>query len=155
MLPYSKIPLTIEAESIAELVRLEPDVYTVLESHWSLKEISVSERRDYLPAFTQFCLCNGNYVRPTFIQCRYWEELCSPAQYWIKIVHPWVQKFHPVLGLGSAAVCRKAPKAFPDSNSVLEKFQSAKLIYLEHNSVSVIWISDFSTGHGEIGPPHG
>ena len=25
----------------------------------------------------------------------------TPAQYWIKIVHPWVQKFYPVLGLGS------------------------------------------------------
>ena len=25
----------------------------------------------------------------------------TPAQYWIKIAHPWVQKFYPVLGLGS------------------------------------------------------
>ena len=25
----------------------------------------------------------------------------TPAQYWIKIVHPWVQKLYPVLGLGS------------------------------------------------------
>ena len=25
----------------------------------------------------------------------------TPAQHWIKIVHPWVQKFYPVLGLGS------------------------------------------------------
>ena len=25
----------------------------------------------------------------------------TPARYWIKIVHPWVQKFHPALGLGS------------------------------------------------------
>ena len=25
----------------------------------------------------------------------------TPAQYWIKIVHPWVQKFYPVLGLRS------------------------------------------------------
>ena len=25
----------------------------------------------------------------------------TPAQYWIKIVHPWVPKFYPVLGLGS------------------------------------------------------
>ena len=24
----------------------------------------------------------------------------TAAQYWIKIVHPWVQKFYPVLGLG-------------------------------------------------------
>ena len=25
----------------------------------------------------------------------------TPAQYWIKIMHPWVQKIYPVLGLGS------------------------------------------------------
>ena len=25
----------------------------------------------------------------------------TPAQYWIEIVHPWVQKFYPVLGQGS------------------------------------------------------
>ena len=25
----------------------------------------------------------------------------TPAQYWIKTVHPWVQKFYPVLGLRS------------------------------------------------------
>ena len=25
----------------------------------------------------------------------------TPAQHWIKIVHPWVQKFYPVRGLGS------------------------------------------------------
>ena len=46
--------------------------------------------------------------RPIFIQCGCWGELCSPYevarppdQYWIKIAHPWVQKFYPVLGLGS------------------------------------------------------
>ena len=42
----------------------------------------------------------------------------APAQHWIKIVHSQVQKFYPVLGLGS---WRKAPKAFPDSSSVLDK----------------------------------
>ena len=43
-----------------------------------------------------------------FSQCWYWGELRSPyevaktpAQYWINIVHPWVQKLYPVLGLGS------------------------------------------------------
>ena len=25
----------------------------------------------------------------------------TPAQHWIKILHPWVQEFYPVLGLGS------------------------------------------------------
>ena len=30
-----------------------------------------------------------------------WGLLQTPAQYWIKIVHPWVQEFYPVLGLGS------------------------------------------------------
>ena len=46
--------------------------------------------------------------RPIFIQWGCWGELCSPyeiarpqPQYWIKIVHPWVQKLYPVLGLGS------------------------------------------------------
>ena len=41
----------------------------------------------------------------------------TPAQHWIKIVHPSVQKLYPILGVG---VWRKAPKAFPDSSSVLD-----------------------------------
>ena len=43
-----------------------------------------------------------------FIQCGCWEELwislygCqTPGQHWIKILHPWVQEFYPLLGLGS------------------------------------------------------
>ena len=36
-----------------------------------------------------------SFGRPIFIQCQ------TPTQYWIKIVHPWVQKFYPVLGLVS------------------------------------------------------
>ena len=35
----------------------------------------------------------GNRARPM--------RLPDDSQYWIKIVHPWVQKFYPVLGLGS------------------------------------------------------
>ena len=30
----------------------------------------------------------------------------TSAQYWIKIVHPWVQIFYPVLGLGSGRIIR-------------------------------------------------
>ena len=33
-----------------------------------------------------------------------------------------------ILSSTGAGVCRKAPKAFPDSRSVLDKFQSAKKI---------------------------
>ena len=40
----------------------------------------------------------------------------------MKILHPWVQKFYPVLGLGSGG---RLLGAFPDSNSVLDKLQSA------------------------------
>ena len=46
----------------------------------------------------------------------------TQAQYWMKIVHPWVQNFYPVLGAG---VWREAPLAFPDSSSVLDTCQSA------------------------------
>ena len=28
----------------------------------------------------------------------------TPAQHWIKILHPWVQEFYPVLGLGSRGI---------------------------------------------------
>ena len=42
-----------------------------------------------------------------------------------KIVHPWVQKFYPVLGLGSG---EKHLWHFHLSSSVLDKFQSAKKI---------------------------
>ena len=36
----------------------------------------------------------------------------TAAQYWIKIVHPWVQKFYPVLGLGPGErlPCQKNPR---------------------------------------------
>ena len=33
--------------------------------------------------------------------CPLKRALKIPAQYWIKIMHPWVQKVYPVLGLGS------------------------------------------------------
>ena len=46
----------------------------------------------------------------------------TPAQHWIKIVHPWVQKFYPVLVLGSGG---RLLRRFPDSSSALDKFQSA------------------------------
>ena len=53
------------------------------------------------------CLSGYLFGRPIFIQCRCWEEVRSlyevsqtAAQYWIKIVHPWVQKCYPVLGWG-------------------------------------------------------
>ena len=38
----------------------------------------------------------------------------TPAQHWIKILHPWVQEFYPVLGLGSGDI-------------VLEHFQTPTL----------------------------
>ena len=56
----------------------------------------------------------------------------TPAQYWIKIVHLSVQKFFPILWLG---FWRKAPKGFPDSSSVLDKFQSA-ILCLQWESLS-------------------
>ena len=50
--------------------------------------------------------------------------LLHGTQHWIKIVYPSVQEFYPGLG---AAVWRKAPSAFPASNSVLDKCLSARL----------------------------
>ena len=60
-----------------------------------------------LVPFAVVFLVLGLFGRLIFIQCGCWGEICSrwgcqtPAQYWITIVHPWVQKFYPVLGLGS------------------------------------------------------
>ena len=68
--------------------------------------------------------------RPIFIQCGYWRELCSPYEVarpspiLDKIVRLRVQKFYPILGLGSG---EKVPMAFPDSTSVLDEFQSANV----------------------------
>ena len=56
----------------------------------------------------------------------------TPAQHWIKILHPWVQEFYPVLGLG---VWRKAPEAFPDSNTTLDTFQPASQHYIRTTPV--------------------
>ena len=36
----------------------------------------------------------------------------TPAQYWIKILHPWVQKFYPVLGLGLEEVSKMSLLSF-------------------------------------------
>ena len=67
--------------------------------------------------------------RPIFIQYGCWGELCLPYEtlpdprpVLDKNRAPVGQKFYPVLGLW---VWRKAPMAFPDSSSVLDKFQSA------------------------------
>ena len=43
----------------------------------------------------------------------------TPAQYWIRILHPWVQEFCPA----------PAPGVFPDSSFVLDRFQSAKIVH--------------------------
>ena len=71
----------------------------------------------------------GASGRPIFIQCRYWEELRSvyevsrlqPSTGWKSCTHG-SRYFYPVLGLGPG---ERAPMAFPDSSSVLDKFQSA------------------------------
>ena len=47
------------------------------------------------------------------------------------IVHPWVQKFYPVPGLGSGG---RLLKRFPDSSSVVDKFRNC-LEYVRSNSV--------------------
>ena len=73
--------------------------------------------------------------RPTFIQCRCWEELCSLSLSLSKRFpdpSPVLDKNRAPMGpeiLSStgAGVCTKAPEAFPDSSSVLDKFQSASL----------------------------
>ena len=63
-------------------------------------------------------IVSGNYF--VIISARMVYECQTPAQHWIKILHPWVQEFYLVLGLG---VWRKAPEAFPDSNTTLDTFQ--------------------------------
>ena len=44
----------------------------------------------------------------------------TPVQYWIKIVHPRVQK---ILSCTGAGVWRKAPRASPDCSSVLQQLR--------------------------------
>ena len=66
------------------------------------------------------CICEISLMGDPFLS-----SACtgrSSASPRIKILHPWVQEFYPVLGLG---VWRKVPAAFPDSSSVLDKFESA------------------------------
>ena len=81
-----------------------------------------------------FCLVTLSNVRPlqvygrlTFIQCRYWEELHSlsirfpdPSPVLAKNRAPMGAE---ILSSTGAGVWRKAPKAFPDSSSVLDQFQ--------------------------------
>ena len=64
--------------------------------------------------------------------CRYWEELCAlsvrfpdPSPVLDKNRAP---KGPEILSSTGAGVWKKAPKAFPDSSSVLDKFQSATKI---------------------------
>ena len=54
----------------------------------------------------------------------------TPAQYWIKFLHPWVQKFYPVLGLGSG-------------ERLLWHFQTPVLYWIKFQSAS--W-GDFRWG---------
>ena len=71
-----------------------------------------------------FCFCLVRIKMPLlmcfwepdyFIQCRCWEELCSPyaganpRPILDKNLHPWVQKFYPVCGLGSGG---RLPRLF-------------------------------------------
>ena len=75
-------------------------------------------------------LARASTGRPIFIQCCCWEELRSPydgaepqpSTGQTSCPPPWVQKFYPVLALGSGG---KAPVVFPGSSSVLDKFRSA------------------------------
>ena len=48
----------------------------------------------------------------------------TAAQYWIKILHLWVQTVYPALRLGSGG---RFLEHLPDSSSVLDLFQSAIL----------------------------
>ena len=65
---------------------------------------------------------------PVFIKCRCWGEVCSPDE-GAKPQPSTAINLTPMgpgtLSSAGAGVCTKAPAAFPDSNSVLDKFQSA------------------------------
>ena len=45
----------------------------------------------------------------------------------IRILHPWVQEFCPVIGV---EVWRKAPEEFPDSNTTLDTYFSLRSNHL-------------------------
>ena len=69
--------------------------------------------------------------RPTFIQCRYWENgtlsmrVPDPSPVLDKNRAPMGTE---ILSSTGAGVWRKAPMAFPSSSSVLDKFQSANIV---------------------------
>ena len=56
-----------------------------------------------------------------------------PAQHWITHFAPMGPG---ILSSTGAEVWRKAPGAFPDSNSVLDKFQSATFAFFSHTENS-------------------
>ena len=65
-----------------------------------------------------------------YIQCPYWEELRSLYEVF-QTGAPVLDKNHAprgpeILSSTGAGAWRKAPMAFPDSSSVLDKFQSAR-----------------------------
>ena len=79
--------------------------------------------------FKKTCLKNP-FGRPIFIQCGCWAELCS--LYEVARSSPVLDKNcapmgSEILSSTGAVVWKKAPMAFPDSSSVLDKFQSATI----------------------------
>ena len=73
------------------------------------------------------CACYKHTGKPLFIQCGYWEELCSP--YAVLNPSPTLDKNLASMGPGivssvGVGVWNKAPEALPDSNTILDTFQS-------------------------------
>ena len=72
---------------------------------------------------------SGSLGRPIFIQCGCWWASCLPYEVAEPQPSTGDKNRAPIgpeiLSGTGAGVWRKAPIAFPDSNSVLDKFQSA------------------------------
>ena len=101
-----------------------------------LKSLSQGFYRTFLGPRRGFARTSWGSIEPfggksIFIQCGCWEELCSP--YAVPNPSPTLDKNLAPMGpriLSSigVGVWRKAPEAFPDSNTTLDTFQSAIFI---------------------------
>ena len=97
-------------------VQLKINSQRIIACNWPSQKLTFGGTRITKNNSYQQALCNrcpvqsGNHGKPIFVQCvlgRAVLSLCgcqTTAQHWIKILHPGVQEFYPVLGLGSGEI---------------------------------------------------
>ena len=117
--------------------RRQQQTSILLNKGWLLRHlITTRTKRMTGLQFRTHSLPKASFGRAIFIQCRCWEKLHSI--YEVDKASPVLDK-NPapmgpeILSSTGAGVWRKAPKAFPDSSSVLDKFQSANFEKLAHS----------------------